>query len=135
MKYRIVSETAHRMRLRLYRPSLSREEAAILEYAFSGIEGVSKVTIYRATAGCALEYTCPAEEILRRLDSFRFENVKVLTDQGRISASEMRERKLDPALKRRLRMRVLAETVFDIVMPMPLQLGYHAYQMITLKDI
>ena len=32
-------------------------------------------------------------------------------------------------------MRILVESVADIVLPMPLQLGYHAYQLVTLKDV
>ena len=50
------------------------------------------------------------------------------------SADEMKSRKLDPALKRRLRMRILAESVADTVLPMPVQIGYHIYQMITLQE-
>lgn len=51
-----------------------------------------------------------------------------------ISAEEMKKRKLDPQLKKKLRMRILAETLFDLAMPIQVQLGYHAWQMITLKQ-
>ena len=137
MKYRIESENRTRIRIRLFTGKLSPEQAEILEYAFSAMEGVDRVTVYRETGGCALFFHCPKEEIIKRLDAFRFENVQMMAREEltRISASEMKNRKLDPALKRRLRMHILAETVFDIAMPMPLQVGYHIYQMITLKQV
>ena len=56
-------------------------------------------------------------------------------ENARISAEEMRNRKLDPELKRKLRMRILGETIADTVLPLPVQLAYHAYQMVTLKEL
>ena len=96
MKYHIESETAHRIRVRLSSRKLTPEQAQILEYAFKGIAGVKKVTVYRATGGCALTFDCDRKEILRRLDSFRFENVEMLAtkEAERISREEMRARKL-----------------------------------------
>ena len=137
MKYRIECQTRHRIRIRLFTTRLSAEEAKILEYAFSGIPGVRSVTVYRASAGCALEYDCSRDEILRRLDRFRFENVEMLAkeEDSRINAEEMRARKLDPKLKRRLRTRILLETVADLALPAPVQIGYHAWQMLTLKNL
>ena len=94
MNYRIEAQSKRRIRvrLRLRSSKLTEEEARILEYAFSGMPGVTKVTVYRATGGCALEYDCGVGEILRRLDRFRFENVEI-------------------------------------------QVGYHIWQMITLKNL
>lgn len=137
MNYQIISESNHRIRIRLSVPRLTKEQAEILKYAFADLKGVTDVVIYRATAGCAFQYAGDRKKILERLNTFRFENVKMMAEEEvtRISMSEMKNRKLDPALKRRLRARILAETVFDIAMPMPLQIGYHVYQMITLKDI
>ena len=137
MKYRIECQTRHRIRIRLFTTRLSAEETKILEYAFSGIPGVTGVTVYRPTAGCALEYDCSQDEILRRLDRFRFENVEMLAkeEDSRINAEEMRARKLDPKLKRRLRTRILLETVADLALPAPVQIGYHAWQMLTLKNL
>ena len=137
MKYIIAAESSHRIRIHLIMPRLNAEQAEIIKYAFSGIAGVNKVTIYRETAGCALEYSCPKEELLRKLDHFRLENVKLLAaeEQKHISAAEMRSRKLAPELKRKLRLRILAETAADLAMPVPVQLAYHAYQMVTLKEM
>ena len=78
MKYRIEAQSKRRIRVRLRSFGLTEEEARILDYAFSGMPGVTKVTVYRATGNCALEFDCGIDEILRRLDRFRFENVDML---------------------------------------------------------
>ena len=137
MNYRIEAQSKRRIRVRLRSTKLTEEEAQILKYAFSSMPGVTKVTVYQATGGCALEYNCGVDEILGRLDRFRFENVQMLAreEEERISLNEMKSRKLDEKLKTKLRLRILAETVADLVMPMPVQLGYHIWQMITLKRL
>ena len=139
MKYRIASETKNRIRIRINSRKLSEEQAKILKYAFSRAPGVTSVTIFKATAGCAITYTGDRFEIIRRLNSFNFENVQMMAEKeeenARISAEEMRNRKLDPELKRKLRMRILGETIADTVLPLPVQLAYHAYQMVTLKEL
>ena len=140
MNYRIESESAHRIRIRLFTRTLTGEQADILRYAFSNAPGVTRVTVYRATACCALEYRCAREQVISRLDAFRFENVRMMAEKEeqqreKISASEMKDRKLEPALKRKLRMRILGETIADAVLPLPVQLAYHAWQMITLKEL
>ena len=137
MKYRIEAQSKKRIRVRLRNSKFTEEEARILEYAFSAMPGVTKVTVYRATGGCALEYDCEAGDILRKLDRFRFENVDMLAreEEQRISVSEMKSRKLDEQLKTKLRLRILAEMAADVAMPMPVQVGYHLWQMITLKNL
>ena len=139
MYYRIEAETKHRIRIRIGSRKLSDEQAKILKYAFSHAPGVTEVTVYKASAGCAITYTGDRFEIIRRLNSFNFENVQMMAEKeeenARISAEEMRNRKLDPELKRKLRMRILGETIADTVLPLPVQLAYHAYQMVTLKEL
>ena len=103
MDYRIEAETKHRIRIRIGIRKLSEEQAKILKYAFSHAPGVSEVTVYKASAGCAIAYTGDRSEIIRRLN--------------------------------KLRMRILGETIADTVLPLPVQLAYHAYQMVTLKEM
>ena len=137
MRYRIVNETKGRMRIHMYAGSISREQEEILTYAFSAIPGIRKVVVYRATGNCALLYEGDREEVVRRLDTFNFENVEVFAKKilPCIDEEEMARRKLSPELKNKLRIRIALETVADAALPLPLQLLYHAYQMITLKNI
>ena len=140
MNYHIEAETKHRIRIRIGTRKLSEEQAKILKYAFSHAPGVSEVTVYKASAGCAITYAGDRREIIRRLNSFNLNNVQMMAEKkdeenARISAEEMKKRKLDPELKRKLRMRILGETIADTVLPLPVQLAYHAYQMVTLKEL
>ncbi len=138
MKYRIVHESAHRIRIRMFEPRITAEQEKILVYAFGAMKQVRKVTVFRDTAGCSIEYDGDRKEILERLNAFHYENVLALAPpsaQAHIRLEEVKSRKLDPALKRKMRMRILAETVADAVLPLPVQLGYHAWQMITLRDV
>ena len=137
MKYRIEHETKNRMRIHMYGGRITPAQAEILQFAFSSIHGVSKVTLYPATGGCAVEYNADRDYLIEKLNKFRYENVTILTreEAQTINREELRLRKLDPALKRKLRLRVAIEAAADLLLPWPVQLGYHAYQMITLKDI
>ena len=140
MDYHIEAETKHRIRIRIGIRKLTQEQANILRYTFSHAPGVTDVTIYRATGGCAITYNGDREEIIRRLNAFNYDNVQMMAEKkdienARISSEEMKNRKLDPELKRKLRLRILGEAVADAVLPLPVQLAYHAYQMVTLKQL
>ena len=137
MRYRIVNETKGRMRIHMYGGSISKAQEDILAYAFSAIPGIKDVKVYRATGNCALIYEGDREEVIRRLDSFKYENVRNFSEKmiSFIDEEEMTRRKLSPELKKKLRLRIALETVADLTLPLPLQLLYHAYQMVTLRDI
>ena len=137
MKYRIEHETKSRIRIRMYTGPITPAQEEILRYAFSNIRGVKEVVIYRQTGGCALIYHGDRQALLGRLDAFNYENVQILAKKAepQISAEEMRLRKLSPELKRKLRLRILAESIADAALPLPVAMAYHAYQLITLKDI
>lgn len=140
MNYTIASESRHRIRVNISSRKITQEQAKILQYAFSGIPGVTKVTVYRATGDCAIMYDCDRTDIIRRLNKFNFGNVQMLAEKedaakAKISSDEMKRRKLDPELKRKLRLRIMGEALADAVLPLPVQLAYHAYQMVTLKEL
>ena len=137
MQFRVVYETNHRMRIRLYTGRISDYQEEVLQFAFSAIDSVTKVTVYHATGNIALEYQGNRDLILEKLRAFDYDNVTMMAEklEKGIDMDEMLRRKLDPALKQKLRMRILLETAADLVLPVPMQLGYHAYQLVTLKHI
>ena len=81
MVYRIEAETKHRIRIRIGARKLTDEQAKILQYAFGRAPGVTAVTVYKATAGCAITYTGDRFEIIRRLNSFNFDNVQMMAEK------------------------------------------------------
>ena len=52
-----------------------------------------------------------------------------------IGKEELARRKLSPELKRKLRCKVIAEAAADMLLPAPVQLGFHVYQLVTLKNL
>lgn len=138
MRYTVEHANAHRLRIRLSRAPLGAEEQQILEYALGQIRGVERVTIYPATGGVVLEFPGGDMDLVRRkLDAFAYENVQYFARQSRqeITPDELHQRKLDAELKTKLRVRILLEAAADMVLPAPVSLGYHAWQLITLKNL
>ena len=54
--------------------------------------------------------------------------------KGHVSREELKTRKMDPNLKKKLRRRIILEAGADLLMPMPVQMAYHLYQLVTLKE-
>ena len=55
--------------------------------------------------------------------------------ETQISSEEVERRHLTPELKRKLRTRILIECAADVFLPMPVQVAYHVYQLLTLKEL
>ena len=137
MKFVIQHQTSSYMRLRLNGGRFTRTEAEVLEYALSNLKGVSGVRLYPASGGIAFSYKGDREVILKKLRNLQFHNVKMFAEEieESISTEELSRRKLSPELKRKLRCKVIAEAAADMLLPAPIQLGYHMYQLVTLKNL
>lgn len=137
MKFVIQHQTASYMRLHLCRGRFTEAEAEVLEYALSHLKGVSRIKLYPASGGIAFSYKGDKDIILRKLCNLQFQNVKMFAEglEENIGTEELARRKLSPALKRKLRCKVIAEAAADMLLPAPVQLGYHVYQLVTLKDL
>ena len=55
--------------------------------------------------------------------------------KGHVSREELKVRKMDPMLKKKLRRRIILEAGADLLMPVPVQMAYHLYQLVTLKEL
>lgn len=55
--------------------------------------------------------------------------------KGHVSREELKVRKMDPMLKNKLRKRIILEAGADMLLPMPVQIAYHIYQLVTLKEL
>ena len=198
MKYQILHETAHSLRVRRLGRGFSMPEAESLKAQLAVSGEVRTSRIYPATGGIRLEYTCPRKEILAFLNALEpvsletagkaktgaektgaakageaktgeaktgfswsdlsggaitasaggLANVIItpfpLRDmaeeeiksgaKGHVSREELKTRKMDPNLKKKLRRRIILEAGADLLMPMPVQMAYHLYQLVTLKE-
>lgn len=137
MKFVIQHQTSSYMRLRLCGGRFTGTEAEVLEYALSNLKGVSGVRLYPASGGIAFSYKGDRDTILKKLRNLQFHNVKMFAEglEESIGREELARRKLSPELKRKLRCKVIAEAAADMLLPAPVQLGYHMYQLVTLKNL
>ena len=138
MRYQIMHRSAHRLRIRIPERTLTDSSQEVLEYALGAIPGVTKVDFYPATGGIGLHFDGDVTAITDRLDRMRFDNVEMMAreldaDQS-IGVEELRERKLSPRLKRRLRTRIALESAADLLLPAPVQMAYPVYQLVTLRE-
>lgn len=137
MRYTIVSETRNRMRIRVPKGRITKNEAEVLEYAIGAVKCVTGVRIFNATGGIEIKYQDDRDLLIFKLDSLQYKNVTMFAKEmsTKISADELKERKLTPELKRKLRTRIVLECAADVFLPMPVQVAYHVYQYVTLKEL
>ncbi|MBQ9320807.1 MAG: hypothetical protein IJ239_00385 [Eubacterium sp.] len=137
MRYSVQFETDTYLRIRLFCGRISEAEEEVLTYAISQMKPVQHVRVYPATGGISITYEKDRDLILQKLSALQYQNVELFADQleKRIGVEEVERRKLSPALKRKMRRRMLLETLADIALPMPVQVGYHVYQLVTLKGM
>ena len=137
MNYSIQHETNHYIRIRLTCGKINGAEEEILRDVLSQMKQVKQVKIYAGTGGIALTYDGNREQLLEKLSALQYRNIEYFADEleRRIGVEEIARRKLSPEVKRKMRSRMLLETVADIALPMPIQVGYHLYQLVTLKGM
>ncbi|MBR2189892.1 MAG: hypothetical protein IJ860_10900 [Eubacterium sp.] len=137
MKFSIQHETKSYLRIRLISGKISETEEEVLEYALSQMKSVRHVAFYPATGGIAISFDGDRNMILEKLKALQYQNVALFAGQleQRIDVEELERRKLSPRLKRKMRRRIFLETAADIALPMPIQVGYHLYQLVTLKGL
>lgn len=142
MKFVIKSELDNRIRIRVAEGRLDYIYDQRLSYAVRQIKGVKDVKVYRRTGGAAITFDrnkISRDELVAALEALDYKAVWVpddeFVDESKISLEEIRERRLTKGAKRKLREKIILETAADLFLPMPLQVGYHIYQLITLKDL
>ena len=160
MKFTVEHETSSSMRIRMAGDKPSKRTGDAICAILSRTAGIHKVRVYPATKGLIhhslsrdalvgiLEELDPEtireakqelkeerQELLHRLQ--RIQDPHLLEEALRnhkVDAKELSTRKLDPALKRKMRLRILAEAGADLLLPAPVQIVYHAWQLVTLKS-
>lgn len=92
MKFVICHDIPGRLRIRVVQHGqMSCMEADKLEYALSGLPGVSKVSIQRRTAGAIVYYGGEREELIRNLRELFYEKIEVPESYLQNSGREMNE--------------------------------------------
>ncbi len=142
MNFIIKSELDNRIRIRVEGGKLDYVYDQRISYAIRQIDGVKDVQVYRRTGGVAITFDSQLiskNKLIKALNKLDYKTVWVpedeFVDESKISLKELRERKLSQEAKNRLRAKILVETAADLFLPTPLQVGYHVYQLVTLKSL
>ena len=104
------------MRVRFCIRRMTLKQADIAEYSLSAIVGVTRVQVFDRTCDIVISYTCPREEIIRRLSTFAFddvENINLLPERTGRELSKQYEEKLAAVVIRRF--------VSKLILPLPVR--------------
>lgn len=74
MKYLVLHESRNRLRVRLLHPFMRIEEADILESVLNSTEGIRKAEVSERTGNAVIFFDGSAEEVLRVISLFSFED-------------------------------------------------------------
>lgn len=141
MRFAVEHATPGRIRIRTA-DRISLEESRSLRLAILGIEGVTDVRFYRNTGSIAVFFSGPLDKLtaaLAALDGTAIPASKeypdTKPDSPFLDAGEIERRGLHPHFKRKMRTQILTEAFFDAVMPAPVQLLFHAVQLVRLEKM
>lgn len=135
MKFSIEHKSRGRIRIRVPGGKISLAESRKIRLALLGIPEVTDVRIYQASGGVGVFYEGSCEALIAKMQA-----LDVHADEHRqypdtkpespyLDADEIKKRGLAPHFKRKMRKQIIMEAAADVIMPMPLQLLYHVYQL------
>ncbi|MCR5109492.1 MAG: heavy metal translocating P-type ATPase [Ruminococcus sp.] len=114
MKCKIMHESKGRMRVRFCMKRMTMKQADTAEYSLSAIVGVTRVQVFERTCDIIIAYTCPREEIIRRLSTFAFDDVENLVP-------ERTGRELNKQYEEKLVSVVIRRLVNKLIVPLPVR--------------
>lgn len=96
MRFKIKDEIRGRMRVHFIQPSMTMEQADIIEYVFSQSDMVTAVKVYERSGDVAVTYMGNRQDMIRLLQQFHYEDAQVpqeyLQNSGRALNSEYWEK-------------------------------------------
>ena len=114
MKCKILHESNGRMRVRFCMSRMTMKQADIAEYTLSAAVGVTRVQVFDRTCDIVIAYTCPREEIVRKLSHFSFDD-----ERNASLVPEHTGRELNRQYENRLAGVVMKRVVNRFILPVP----------------
>ncbi|HOC33971.1 MAG TPA: heavy metal translocating P-type ATPase [Ruminococcus flavefaciens] len=114
MKCKIMHESKGRMRVRFCMKRMTMKQADTAEYSLSVIAGVTRVQVFERTCDIIIAYTCPREDIIRRLSTFSFDDVENIVP-------ERTGRELNKQYEEKLAAAVIGRLVNKLIVPLPVR--------------
>ncbi len=141
MQFSVKHRASGFLRIRLLSGTISLEESRKIRLALLSLPQVRDVRIFMNTGGVCIYYEGEESFLLpalRQLDP-ACPGETAYPDTGPespfLDMAEIRKRGLAPHVKRKMRMQFMTEAAFDAIMPAPIQLSLHAYQLFRLEKL
>ena len=156
MKCKVVHETGGSLRVKILGRQLSYKEYEALHGLLEKAEGVQRIRTYWATGSIALNFRGDRERLLATIRGISEEDLAAAVEENRRALAELGKKeieqntpvdfvdlkklkkqgkKMSSLWKRRLNRRILIEAAADMILPAPVQVAYHAYQMLVLQSL
>ena len=153
MKCKVVHETGGSLRVKILGRQLSYKEYEALDGLLEKAEGVQRIRTYWATGSIALNFRGDRERLLATIRGISEEDLAAAVEENRRALAELGKKELEQNTpvdlkklkkqgkkmsslwKRRLNRRILIEAAADMILPAPVQVAYHAYQMLVLQSL
>ena len=151
MKCKVVHETGSSLRVKILGRQLSYKEYEALHGLLEKTEGVQRIRTFWATGSIALNFRGDRERLLATVRGISEEDLAKAVEENRRALAELGKntpvdfvdlkklkkqgKKMSSLWKRRLNRRILIEAAADMILPAPVQVAYHAYQMLVLQSL
>ena len=148
MFYQLVHENDASFRIRLGVSRITSQEEEILSQILASHPRITGIQIYPATSGIRIFFKGSKQAILESLRKIPYSNVRFLAEQlpkpesiyvhllpsSQEIVQEFRgNKKMNPKLKKKLGTEVIIEALVDKFLTEPLNLAYHAFQLLLLS--
>ena len=156
MKCKVVHETGGSLRVKILGRQLSYKEYEALHGLLEKTKVVQRIRTYWATGSIALNFRGDRERLLATIRGISEEDLAAAVVENRRALAELGKKeieqntpvdfvdlkklkkqgkKMSSLWKRRLNRRILIEAAADMILPAPVQVAYHAYQMLVLQSL
>ena len=147
MQFQLCHENDTSLRLRLDRHHLSGKEEQILSDILSLHPQITGIQIYPATAGLRIFFKGSKAKLLESLEAISYGNILFLAEglpktedfhvqllpSGKEIIRELSTtKKMNPGLKKKIGKEISLEAIADLILPTPLSLAFHVYQLLLL---
>lgn len=118
MRFKILAESRHRIRIEVLQPRMSIEEADILQYCIKKIKGVQSLRVSEITKTVMIRYSEDKNELIASLQRISYEKAEVPKDFLVNST-----RKLNNIYRDKLFMAVAERIIVKIAVPLPIRIA------------
>ena len=119
MRFNIKHEIRGRIRIHIFQKRMTYQQADILQYYLENTDGVITANVYDKTCDATISYKGDRKELLRKLQCFRYENVKVPA-----AVLDSSGRELNEQYKEKLVNKVIFHYARKFMLPMPFSAIY-----------